>query len=287
MEANDIAEMFQKVLQGQNQVRRSLESKIDKMRNEFMSQLDTQIKAIRSDFALEMAKMQKDIDQLGTRLGILEMNRVEENVHEEKPAHQQPSASYTEISDLSVRNTEITVVITGLRETMRLSLDEQIEEILECISLQDKVNVVHAQRLKSKVANRPGLVKVAFENREQKIEVLRAKSKLLDSEYFKKVFIRSSKTHTERIVELNARTLLKQMPNGHRFRIAGNGRIIERKTEDGVRRGHDDTMDRRGQTYTRSYGRNKRIHNEFVTNVHDEVNSQLDVDELEHNNNND
>jgi hypothetical protein len=30
-------------------------------------------------------------------------------------------------------------------------------------------------------------------------------------------------------MEANARLLLKQMPNGHQFRITGNGRIVEKR----------------------------------------------------------
>lgn len=38
----------------------------------------------------------------------------------------------------------------------------------------------------------------------------------------------SSKSHTERILELNARTLLREMPNGNQFRITSNGRIVKK-----------------------------------------------------------
>ena len=55
----------------------------------------------------------------------------------------------------------------------------------------------------------------------QKVEVLRAKKKLNNSSEFKNVYLRSSKNpvYIERILELNAKTLLSQIPNG-------NGRIV-------------------------------------------------------------
>ena len=44
----------------------------------------------------------------------------------------------------------------------------------------DAVTMVKVQRLRSKVNDRPGLVKIAFSSREDKITVLRNKSKLAD-----------------------------------------------------------------------------------------------------------
>ena len=62
----------------------------------------------------------------------------------------------------------------------------------------------------------------------------RQKSKLAttDSEY-RRVYLRSSKPHAERLREINFRTLLRELPNGHRYRLAGNGRIIPRVQDDG------------------------------------------------------
>ena len=50
-------------------------------------------------------------------------------------------------------------------------------------------------------------------------------------------FLRGSKTHTQRVLELNARTLLDQMPNGNEFRITSSGRIVKKNNwrDDGDR----------------------------------------------------
>ena len=39
------------------------------------------------------------------------------------------------------------------------------------------------------------------------------------------MYLRSSKTHTEHMKELNAKTLLSQMLNGNQLHVTGNGRI--------------------------------------------------------------
>lgn len=94
--------------------------------------------------------------------------------------------------------------------------------------MNDAVTVVDAARLRSRRIGRPGLVKISFSNLEEKKQVLREKRKLKEKDQYKTVFLRGSKSHTERILELNARTLLREMPNGNQFRITSNGRIVKK-----------------------------------------------------------
>lgn len=93
-------------------------------------------------------------------------------------------------------------------------------------SINDSVNVVAATRLKSRRISKPGLVKISVSNLEEKTLALREKRKLRQTEQYTSVFLRGSKSHTDRILELNARTLLNKLPNGNQFRITSNGRIV-------------------------------------------------------------
>ena len=51
---------------------------------------------------------------------------------------------------------------------------------------------------------------------------------LKDSEEFKNVYLKSGKSHDERLIELNARTILRKLPQGRSLRIDSNGRIKPR-----------------------------------------------------------
>lgn len=64
-------------------------------------------------------------------------------------------------------------------------------------------------RLRSRVNDKIGLVKVSFQSVEQKIEVLCKKRDFMISPAKKSVFLRSSKSHTERVIELHAKNQLK------------------------------------------------------------------------------
>lgn len=71
------------------------------------------------------------------------------------------------------------------------------------------------------------MVKITFQTLEMKIKVLREKRKIRDTDNFSRVYLRSNNSHVERLGELNARTILKEMPNGKDFRITGNGRMVK------------------------------------------------------------
>ena len=132
-------------------------------------------------------------------------------------------------------NTEITVVAKNIpcaiNETMA-TLDLQIGELLSVMGvigpdIPNPVKVVKYARLPSRNEH-PGLVKIAFENLEQKILVLKHKQMLKDTR-FSKVWMWGSKTHTERLMEINTRKLLDRLPFGHGLQLASNGRLIEMK----------------------------------------------------------
>ena len=85
--------------------------------------------------------------------------------------------------------------------------------------------ITGVERCTDSGTGKPPLLKIAFESVEQKVEVLRVKKNLSNSS---DVYLRSSKAHTERILELNAKTLLSQMPNGNQFRVTGDRRIVKK-----------------------------------------------------------
>ena len=55
---------------------------------------------------------------------------------------------------------------------------------------------------------------------------------LKDSEEFKNVYLKSSKSHAERLIELNARAILRELPQGWSLRVDSNGRIKPRIVND-------------------------------------------------------
>ena len=122
----------------------------------------------------------------------------------------------------------------------------------------------------------PGVVKIELESESIKIDVLRAKQVLRNApeDWMKRVFIRSSKSHVERLIEANFRTVLNNM--GSDLKVASNGRILHRETESGdYRRGN------RRPRYNRQNNRQGRPHNDppHYRTVSRNRNAQDDYDE--------
>ena len=90
------------------------------------------------------------------------------------------------------------------------------------------IPVIRATRLPSR-NNFPGLVKIEVDSETNKVKILRKKGNLKETERYKKVFLRSSKSHVERLLELNIQKLLDEIPYGRdKYRLTANGRLVVR-----------------------------------------------------------
>lgn len=86
--------------------------------------------------------------------------------------------------------------------------------------------IINAERLKPR-GPKPGLIKAELGTVEEKIAVLRRKRQLSETEGFGNIYIQSAKSHTERLIDLNFRTLLREIPQGKNYYITGNGRMVK------------------------------------------------------------
>ena len=98
--------------------------------------------------------------------------------------------------------------------------------IEEGVGLRD-VDIIRTMRLEAR-GQKPGIVKIELKSTEDEIRVLRNKRKLMESgnERLKNIFIQSSCDHVERLMEIDMRTILRELPNGNTLRLMAGGRII-------------------------------------------------------------
>ena len=119
-------------------------------------------------------------------------------------------------------DTETTVIAIGLNTSPGEDILHKANDLItRGLNIHD-VPVVQGKRLTSKT-NKPGLVKIEFNSLYEKKRVLRAKAKLKNSTTYGKVFLRSSKTHCEQILEHNLQVVLESSPIGTHYRKSGNG----------------------------------------------------------------
>lgn len=57
--------------------------------------------------------------------------------------------------------------------------------------------------------------------------MLRRKSKLKDNDSFNKVYVSSAKSHAERLMDLNFRTVIRETAVGKDFYLEANGHMVK------------------------------------------------------------
>lgn len=233
---------------GQDNMKRMLESKIDKLRNDMKADIDTKVKVMQDEIALVIGRERTRIEEILITIQSLQsrMNALEQTEHLAAAGQIQDStetnngteANQQAMGQNRIRyrpglldDSDISVMVFGLPEFEGEEIIQNAQAIINALSndVKSRVTIRSATRFRTRFDNRPGPVKITLSNVHEKVLVLRNKMSLKDTMDYKRVFLKSCKSHAERIIELNARTLLRQMPDGHNFRVAANGRIQQRE----------------------------------------------------------
>ena len=191
-----------------------LERLIAESREELRAEMDIKVRQIQDNLDL-------DIGQLSARL-----DRMETNLNEAK----RPAFKF---------QPDLSVIIVGLPFAEGESPVERVKSLLsEGLRCDPLPEIVNAERMTPR-GRGPGVIKVEFRVQQDKVAVLRRKQCLRDNENFNRVYIHSAKSHTERLVSLNFRTLLNELPFGKEYFLTGSGRLMRRdqlETVSGVSR---------------------------------------------------
>ena len=91
----------------------------------------------------------------------------------------------------------------------------------------DEVEIKSITRDDQDKHSRPGNLTVEFETLDQKIKILGRKRKLNLTNEYNQIYIRAVKPHNELVMERNFSKLLQSL-HTHQFRMASNGKIIDR-----------------------------------------------------------
>lgn len=192
---------------------RLVNTKIDNIEERLTSRVDALGISLERTLKQELKKMKDDFD---SEIGGLKsrMQQLEEKI---KMHYSRP---------LDTFDPDVSIVVMGLPFDEDENLAEKIEEVIEDgWTCDDGVTLVALERLRARGPG-PGVVKVAFASAKEKVTVLRGKLNLKSKDKFKKVFIRTLKSHTERVMEENFKVLLHDLPIGSDYFVSGNGRIL-------------------------------------------------------------
>lgn len=119
------------------------------------------------------------------------------------------------------------LIVANLAVTVDEDVQERGQKLVDSLEMNDRATVTKAARLKPRVAGKPGVIKLAFKNKERRMDVLKAKGKLKEKAEYQQVWLHPCKSHNELVSENNMRTILKLVPEGQAFRISNSGRVTK------------------------------------------------------------
>ncbi|XP_036072399.1 uncharacterized protein LOC118599991 [Oryzias melastigma] len=206
MQANIETQMDVKI----NSLRGNLEKLISDGHAAFKSELEKAVSEVRNSLDLEVAIMSSRMDNIEMKMSKRELRG--------KPY-----------------DPDVSLVIVGLPQTDGEDLAAKVNELLrEGLRCDPVPKLVATERVKPR-GLQPGLVKVELETVQDKVAVLRLKYKLKDHDNYRRVYVSSAKSHAERLMDFNLRTLIREIPTAKNYFLAGNGRLVKRSpAEDGV-----------------------------------------------------
>lgn len=201
----EVRTLLRELKNGQESFRKTIDEKFVS----FTSQVTDKIDSLKDDLYMELGRLNNQVTRIEERIQALEDR-------EDKRA------------DFDV---DTTVVVINMKEEREENVSEKCAQLIECgLGLRD-IKPVQCKRLPGR-DGKPGVVKVQLRTRQDKINVLQHKGELSKTQAYKRVYIRSSQTHEERLMRLNLQTLMNDLPNGNNYRFTGNGRLIK-KTDEG------------------------------------------------------
>ena len=211
--------------------RESITTRINNLEQSMTGKITTECNKVKTEVMLEVATANSKIDALTLSYTKFQtdVQAFEDRV---KLAEEALTAAGALIPDFHPENT---VIVSGVRyvntEDPKVEAQKLIDAISNaCVPPLTQIQVVNAERTVPR-NNKPGLLKIQLSSRLDKITILKNKRKLANDPTYARTFVRGSQSHTDRLIHLNFTTLLNEMGLADRYRIAANGRLIE-KTDD-------------------------------------------------------
>lgn len=176
-----------------------LESTIQKSQSQVLSELAKQSKEICAHMDLEIGRLEARIDTLEIKINV------------------DTKASKARFDP------NVSIIILGLPEEEEEDIQMKVQQLV-IKGLGSEAVPIAVERMRA-YGRAPGVVKAEFRSVHEKVAILRRKQQLREQQEFSRVYICSAKSCTERLIETNFKTLLKEIPGGSEFYVAGNGRL--------------------------------------------------------------
>lgn len=236
-------EKLENISRGQQSMKDSVENKLNKL----SEQIGDECKKVTENLMIEITQVKDQVMNIDKKVYDMDkslnddiiglrarLERVEETASDREPEF----------------NTERTIVVCGIRYSEDENVMEKARIFVHnglCLNL-DLVNAMRTPMRES----RPGILKIEFANKEDKIEALKQKRQLKDHPSYRNTYARSSQSHLERIKSINTIILIRELGLDEKWRIAGNGKLVTKDNNNGEPRADDNEQEGRGRGANRS-----------------------------------
>ncbi len=195
-----------------------------------IADLFSKIAEIRTD----VQSLRGQVNSIDQRVGKLEREKVSKDNLDQEVGVLVTRIEQTEVNIAKLQamlnpeyNPKTTLIATGIPPARDEDIVSEAKHLVHRVLNEPDIPVVRAMRLPSR-NTRPGLVKIEVNTEDSKVRLLKKKGTLKANREYEKVFLRSSKSHTERLLELNIMKLLDEIPHGRdKYRLTANGRLVE------------------------------------------------------------
>lgn len=167
-----------------------------------------------ADLAHDSLKKCRDTEHLNRRITIIE------NAMSQQNASASSSANVESQENLSVAIYGLPEYDDVTKTTNQLFADMHLEYVT-CVS-------VHRTPRRS---TRPGVVIAQLRSLQDKHAILERKRSLRSHPLYRDVYIKSSKSHAEQVMDANFNVVLNEMLNGDAYYMSDNGRILRKPTD--------------------------------------------------------
>ena len=211
----------------------SITSRITNMEKSLSEKITEECRKVKEEVMLEVATAKSSIDavKLICDQSKLDVQALQDRVKIAEDALAEAGAL---VPDFFPENT---VIVSGVRradsEDTKVEAQKLVDALTDaCNPPLSQIRIVNAERTPAR-NNKPGLIKIQLPSRNDKINILRNKKVLADVPAYTRAFVRGSQSHTDRLIHINFSKILEETGLANRYRIAGNGRMVEINNENG------------------------------------------------------
>ena len=184
---------------------------------------ESSLKSVKDDLLLEIAGVSSSVTELKANFNELKLE------YDKRITELEKALLEVKLPTKKPFDVDTTIVMTGLKPSPAEDLKSICNTVIKDGVGISNIECIDAARFGA-YNGKPGIVKMEFNSLADKLAILREKKNLKNFSRYGKIFIRSSQSHEQRLLQQHTTEILKFLGKENDYYFNGSGRLI-RKTE--------------------------------------------------------